>query len=159
MRRNIVAGIFLLTAFVGYMFIPDNKRSNVPQPESYQKKSATAKIGRIGEGYFNFEIADDARERTQGLSGRDSLADTEALLFVFETTDNHCFWMKDMKFNIDILWFDENKKLVYEKRDVSPASYPKNFCPNMPTKYVAEVTAGVAEKNQIQHGSVLDIEL
>jgi uncharacterized membrane protein (UPF0127 family) len=64
-----------------------------------------------------------------------------------------------MKFSIDILWFDENKNLVYEKRNVSPETYPESFCPDLPTKYVAEVTAGVAEKNQIKLGDHLDIEL
>ena len=116
-------------------------------------------IGRIGSGYFNFEVADSPSERNQGLSGRQPLKSTEAMIFAFEEPGQSCFWMKDMKFNLDILWFDETKKLIYEKRDVSPTTYPESFCSDTPAKYVVEVTAGVAAKNQIKIGDVLDVEL
>ncbi|MBA3758466.1 DUF192 domain-containing protein [Candidatus Saccharibacteria bacterium] len=116
-------------------------------------------IGRIGSGYFNFELANSPTERNQGLSGRQPLKSTEGMIFAFDEPGQSCFWMKDMKFNLDILWFDENKKLIYEKHDVSPDTYPESFCSDIPAKYVVEVTAGVATKNQIKLGDKLDIEL
>lgn len=117
------------------------------------------KIGRIDAGSFNFTIADSAAERQRGLSGKSALPPTDAMLFVFEAPAKECMWMKDMKFNIDILWFDENKILTYQQLNVSKDSYPQNFCPDKPAKYVVEMTAGVAEKNQINLGDKLDIEL
>lgn len=159
MKKYLAAAIFLLVILLTFVVYSQSSKPNQAETRPAIQQQATTKIGRIGEGYFNFEIADENDERVQGLSGKDPLAETEALLFVFDRNDIHCFWMKDMKFNIDILWFDENKKLVYEKRNVSPDSYPANFCPNVPTKYVVEVGAGVAEKNYIKLGDVLDIEL
>ena len=117
------------------------------------------KIGRIDAGSFNFTIADSAAERQRGLSGMSSLPPTDAMLFVFDSPGKECMWMKDMRFNIDILWFDEDEKLIYQELNVSKDSYPQNFCPDKPAKYVVEVSAGVAEKNQINIGDKLDIEL
>jgi len=61
--------------------------------------------------------------------------------------------MKDMQFEIDILWFDENLKLVHIKHAASPASYPaESFCPPAPSKYVIEVAAGNAERLNLKLG-------
>lgn len=160
MRRNLFAIVFLLVVVFGYFLLKPNQPNKTPAISSPSSQEQQVPIvGRIGEGYFNFEVADTDTERIQGLSGRTSLSGTDALLFVFDTAGKHCFWMKDMKFNIDIMWFDANKKLVHEKRNVAPETFPESFCPDVAAKYVVEVSAGVAEKNQVKLGSVLDVEL
>ncbi len=157
MRKNISAALIILAILAGYAWRQESKRP--PAPVSTNKETTIVTLGRIGEGYFNFELADTRFKRTQGLSGRKQLPPTDAMLFVFGTEDEHCFWMKDMQFAIDILWFDANKRLVYEQRNVSPDTYPQSFCSTVPTKYVAEMTAGTADKNQLQIGQALDVEL
>lgn len=154
----LVLGVIFFMLLGGFYVV-----SLLNKAPSFESRAASLldgkKIGQIGSGHFNFEIAKNPIERAQGLSGRESLPATDALLFVFDSPGKHCIWMKDMKFNIDILWFDINKKLIYEKRDVSPDTYPKNFCPDTLAKYVVELTAGAAAKNQIKIGDSLDIEL
>ena len=157
--RQLLIIVISLFVLAGGFFVIRNLGQAPPVENKAAEIMSGKKIGRIGEGYFNFEIADTPAERTLGLSGREPLPDTDALLFVFDAADKHCFWMKDMKFNIDILWFDENRRLVYEKHDVPPSTYPESFCPDIPAKYVVEVAAGVAAKNQLSTGSILDIEL
>jgi uncharacterized membrane protein (UPF0127 family) len=68
------------------------------------------------------------------------------MLFVYDKNDqaNHCFWMKDMRFAIDIVWLDSSKRIVDIARDVQPQTYPNNFCPGRPTAYVLEVRANTA---------------
>lgn len=157
-RRVLLAGLLGLLIFsIRLVYVESTKPPVLPATS--RQEVSEGRIGRIGEAYFNFELADTEIKRTQGLSGREPLSDTEAMVFVFDSESRHCFWMKDMKFNLDILWFDSNKKLVFEKRNVAPDTYPQNFCSDVPSRYVVEVTAGVAEKNQIQMGSTLDIEL
>lgn len=159
MKKHLVIALLLMSMPVAVFFYTNNLKPKPIDKNSAVQQINSTKIGRIGEGYFNFEIADNTLERTKGLSGRDGLPETDALLFVFENNDNHCIWMKDMKFSIDILWFDENKKLIYEKRNISPDTYPENFCSDSPSKYVVEVASGVGQKNQITLGSELYIEL
>lgn len=109
----------------------------------------------IGKHAFNAELAGTAEQRTRGLSGRSSLGDNQAMLFVFDTPAIQCFWMKDMRFSIDILWFDSEHKLGHIERSVSPASFPHSFCPNLRSQYVVELLAGTADRLQLQIGDSL----
>lgn len=95
---------------------------------------------------LNIEIADDQTERQQGLSGRDSLPTNGAMLFKFEqASENLCFWMKDMKFSLDMVWLNEDKKVVTIHRDVKPETYPSSFCPDSAAQYVIEIPAGTSD--------------
>ncbi len=58
----------------------------------------------IRESVFHADVADNALTRMQGLSGREGLAPDEGMLFLFGREGNYGFWMKDMKFPIDIVW-------------------------------------------------------
>ena len=98
-------------------------------------------------GNIAIEIVNDDASRILGLSGRAELSDDQGMLFEFDdSSTKHCFWMKDMKFSIDIVWLDQNKNVVEIKDDVSPDTYPNSFCPDKPAKYVLEVASGRAEE-------------
>lgn len=104
---------------------------------------------------FQLEVVDDPSERQQGLSGRERLVEGTGMLFVFEETGEHCFWMKDMRFSIDMIWLDGNKKVVDIREAVTPESYPESFCPDEPARYVIELNAGAARQAGIAVGSEL----
>jgi len=102
------------------------------------------------------EVASDDASRARGLGGRSSLASDTAMLFTFdESSLDRCFWMKDMNFAIDMIWLDESKKVVDIKENVSPDTYPKNFCPTKPAQYVLEVQAGLSNAAGVDVGSQL----
>lgn len=94
--------------------------------------------------------------RQAGLSGRKHLAAEEGMLFVFESPLNACMWMKDMRFNIDIVWVDHAKKIIRIKKDVGPDTYPESFCAQ-DTLYVIELASGVAEQTGLRVGQQLKI--
>ena len=103
---------------------------------------------------LNLEVRDDEIGRVQGLSGRSSLSESSAMLFVFDIeSDRYCFWMKDMKFDIDILWLDSKKRIVDAKYAASPSSYPEEFCPKSAARYVLELPTGQALKNGLIIGA------
>jgi len=97
----------------------------------------------VNNKLFYLEIADTPKEREQGLSGRDSLPKENGLFFVFDRPDYYGFWMKEMKFPIDIVWFNEKKEVVGITRNLKPESYPKVFYPPQKIKYALEVNAGI----------------
>jgi uncharacterized membrane protein (UPF0127 family) len=108
----------------------------------------TAPNGRI-----YFETADNYNSRKLGLSGKDSIGSNEGLLFVFEDSSiKNCFWMKDMKFPIDMVWLDDDKQVVSVKESVSPTTYPDTFCPEAPAKYGLELLAGKSKDFGIEAG-------
>ncbi len=101
---------------------------------------------------LNTELADTDVLRARGLSGRKSLTENESMLFVFDQPGKHSFWMKDMNFSIDIIWIDEDLRVVYIKENATPTSYPETFGPDENAKYVLEVVAGFSEKNNLKVG-------
>lgn len=104
---------------------------------------------KVGETYFNVEIADTPEKRTRGLSNKQSLGTNEGLLFVFEEPGIHGFWMKDMLFSIDIIWINREKTVVQVTKDVTPESYPEIFYPSEPALFVLEVEANQSASIQI----------
>jgi uncharacterized protein len=110
---------------------------------------------QLGSKKLSVEIVSSEVDRARGLSGRDSISDQEGMLFVFEETSKHCFWMKGMKFPIDIIWLDESWKVVHVAASVPPESYPSSFCPEKPARYVLEVQTGLTEKTGVSVGSQL----
>lgn len=101
-------------------------------------------------------IARDQPARELGLGGRDSLASTTGMLFVFDEPSRQGFWMKDMKFPIDIIWLDENFRIITVAADVLPSSYPTIFYPKEKSAFVLEVAAEISQKNNYFDGAVLD---
>lgn len=94
---------------------------------------------------ITLETVDNNQDRVRGLSGREYMLTNQGMLFVFDQPGNHCIWMKDMNFPIDIVWIDENKIVTDIKKDVKPETYPESFCPSKDSKYVIELNAGVSE--------------
>lgn len=103
------------------------------------------------------EVANNFEKRKLGLGGRESLDINRGMLFVFDKSDVYTFWMKGMKFALDILWLDENKKVVFMAQDVPSEpgkkdSELKKYTPTGPAKYVLEINAGLSKVHSIQVG-------
>jgi uncharacterized protein len=113
--------------------------------------------GQIDGHSFVFETAATEAARERGLGGRPSLGQDEGMLFTFDRAGNYCFWMKGMQFPIDILWFDNNQKLIYQKDAVAPESYPESFCPPSDAHYVVELPSGTAKKLQFSADATLEL--
>jgi len=104
------------------------------------------------------EVAHTSALREQGLSGRENLSQGGGMLFVFDKTGAYGFWMKDMRFSLDIIWFNTDKKIVYIEKNLSPDTYPTIFTPSTSAQYVLEVPAGFVDNSNISVGDFLDIE-
>ena len=111
----------------------------------------------VGNVEIEIEIADTPAERSQGLSGRRSLAENEGMLFVFDSSQIVSFWMKDMRFSIDIIWVSEELAIVGIEKNLSPATFPQTFSPTEPVKYVIEINAGWADNNNIGVGDSINL--
>ena len=92
---------------------------------------------------------------------REIILPDQGMLFVFEEEDIHSFWMKNMKFSIDILWLDKEKRIVHIKKHAPPCK--KEPCPSYdsktPSMYVLELRAGSAEENKLKLYDRLDFIL
>src|SRR4030042_5469731 len=97
------------------------------------------------------ELAGSDQQRAQGLMFREKINENQAMLFIFEEEDIHSFWMKNMRFAIDILWLDGQRRIVHIENRVPPCS--KDPCPSYvpaaAAAFVLELAAGFGEKHAL----------
>ena len=90
-------------------------------------------------GIVSVAVASTETQKELGLSVRTYLKSDEGMWFPFVTDDKYGFWMKEMQFPIDIVWFDSSLHVVYAVEDVHPDSYPQVFRPEVSARNVLEV--------------------
>jgi len=100
------------------------------------------------------EVADDEPERRRGLMFRESLPQGRGMWFVFERAGPLAFWMKNVKFPIDIIFLDDERYIVKIWKAVAPCL--TGPCPNypsiVPARYVLEAPAGFCDDYRITEG-------
>ena len=98
------------------------------------------------------ELAVTDKERQEGLMFRDKINWDQGMLFVFKREGIHSFWMKNMRFPIDILWLDSDKRIVHFETNIPPC--PDDPCPSYsssdPALFVLELKAGSVDKHQLK---------
>jgi len=121
----------------------------------------TSKV-TINKQAFTVYVAKTEKEKQIGLSGRNSISSTQGMIFLFDKPDYYGFWMKNMKFSIDIVYLN-NKKIVTIFPNVP---YPKNatdqlpvYTPTAPADTVVEFKAGTADKYKFKVGDTATISL
>ena len=104
------------------------------------------------------EIAADDESRARGLMFRDSMPEDHGMLFIHDAQAPQAYWMKNTRIALDILYFDNQRKLVSQQRDVPPctlgdrcSAYPSQA----PARYVVELNAGKAAEIGLQDGAEL----
>ena len=113
---------------------------------------------KINDSVLWVDIADTEIKQAQGLSGRQRLAQNQGMLFEFgPTLTRPEFWMKDMGFDLDFVWIQQNKIIGITKNVPAPAagtpdSELKLYNPPVAVNEVVEVDAGWAESNHIKIG-------
>ena len=137
-----------------------------PKPPAKPKPLAGTPCGayrddvnvQIGGRVFKTELAKTAGEQAKGLGGRPCIGPNQAMLFAFSKPGQYRFWMKDMKFPIDILWIDSAKRVAAQEIDVEPSTYHSSnpFFENDPNhlaQFVLEVKANISNDLHITLGT------
>ncbi|MBD3299985.1 MAG: DUF192 domain-containing protein [Candidatus Moranbacteria bacterium] len=144
-----IFGLFFL-ALAFYLF----KESNNPQEIKFKKegelifyqKETNKKLKKV-----NIEIAETQKERTQGLMNRKKMKESQAMFFIMPDYKQQSFWMKDTYIALDLIFLDENLKIVKIQKNNPPLS-TKPIPSEKKAKYVTETTAGFCDKHKIKEG-------
>jgi uncharacterized protein len=107
------------------------------------------------------EVMVKDEDRAMGLMFRPSLPLDRGLLFRFEELDFHGIWMKNCKFPIDIVWLDEERRVVHVAEAVPPcrADPCPVYQPMKKAAWVVELNAGQARREKATLGSRLEFAL
>ncbi|PIR99220.1 hypothetical protein COT87_00595 [Candidatus Collierbacteria bacterium CG10_big_fil_rev_8_21_14_0_10_44_9] len=105
---------------------------------------------------ITIELAKNSSQWEKGLSNRADLGDTDGMLFVFPQYHIPVFWMKDMKFPLDIIWIASGKvvDITYDVKVETVDKLP-TYSPLVPVNMILETRAGWAAENNIVLGDQL----
>ncbi|OGM29662.1 hypothetical protein A2801_00630 [Candidatus Woesebacteria bacterium RIFCSPHIGHO2_01_FULL_41_10] len=152
----VVAVIFLIVALSAYKKTSGSSLFSLSSPTPRPMYSL-----RIGDTNVKIVLAKTPKEITQGLSGADPLAPNEGMLFIFDKPTQPAFWMKDMRFDLDMIWIREGKVVDIHENVPSPdpraslSSLPL-YISKEPADSVLEVSAGFAKTHKIVNGTEVD---
>jgi uncharacterized membrane protein (UPF0127 family) len=108
--------------------------------------------------WYWVETARNDREWTEGLMNRSELAADQGMLFLFPNDEIRTFWMKNTLIPLDILFLDQNKKVISIINHANSCSDPTGdtcarYVSTLPAKYVLELKADQSKERQILAGS------
>lgn len=128
-----------------------------PNDDRYLKAKVTV------EGFvLNADIPVSNELMAKGLAVKNQLKENEAMLFVFDDPAEHSFWMKDMKFPIDIIWLNSDGKVVHIEKNLQPCVSVlicTSYSPNIDSQYVLETASNFTQRHNISVGTDIDFQL
>lgn len=110
---------------------------------------------------FIVDMAVTPKEKEIGLGNRDTLAPDRGMLFVYDHKEVFPFWMKNMRFPIDILWIadliivDITKNVPVSDKPVEELPI---YHPIVPVDKVLELPAGTVDRVDIIIGDKITIK-
>jgi uncharacterized membrane protein (UPF0127 family) len=123
------------------------------------KAPARGTVLQVGDASVRVEVAADEASRERGLSGRDALAPDAGMLFVL-AGDRPAFWMRGMRFPLDIVWID-GRRVVDVTANVPPptaaAGTLPTYSPRRPANRALEVNAGWAARHGVRRGDAVRV--
>lgn len=150
--KFLTGSIVVLIFFTVIVFLV----SKTTTPASYLESLETQEVVINDETFVMF-IADNPVTQARGLSFIAELPEMTGMLFVFSEKYIPKFWMKDMRFGLDMIWLDEVGTVVDIHQNIMPDTYPETFSPIEPAQAVIEVTAGTVDTLGIGVGDTITI--
>ena len=149
---SVFAAFLLVSLLAATCSVP-----STPTPTPYGGSGGA--IIEVAGAHLHAELADTPETRAQGLSGRASLPENAAMWFDLGIERQAAFWMRGMRFPLDIVWVDADLRVVGVSTGVpAPASGTADaalpsYSPGVPVRYVLELNAGVAAARSIVPGA------
>ena len=150
-----IAAAAVIVGVVGLMSIPSDSKL-----ESVEFPRGTIKVDDV---VLEVQIADDESRRIRGLMFQDQLPYDQGMIFVFNEPGVYSLWMLNMQFALDMIWIDENGRVVHIEQNIPPCETPteimacQSIVPSAEAMYILEVTAGFVEHFGITKDSKVDM--
>lgn len=115
----------------------------------------------INKHTFNLYVAKNPKDKKIGLSKYSNIPQNFGMIFLFDKPDFYSFWMKDMKFPIDIL-FIKDDKIVTIYQNVSPPKGQNEglltYKSKSPVDKVLEINSGLSQRYNIREGDLVKLK-
>ena len=156
--KQIISSSFSCLVLFLLLLIPIvyNGFEGVKAQQQEQNQTALVSVGGVN---VLTSLSTTPDSQAKGLAIKDSLKENEGMLFIFELPQKHSFWMKDMKFPIDIIWINQDGKIVHIEKNLPPCVFLlpcPSYAPNDDSLYVLEVVSNFTNKFDINVGDSVD---
>ena len=106
---------------------------------------------------IDVELAVTENERNVGLMHRKHLAKNAGMLFVMDRVANHHFWMQNTLISLDMLFINEEGKIVGIVENATPGTTtPRGV--GRPSRFVLELNGGFTREHGITPGDTVEVE-
>lgn len=137
--------------------------SSPPQTSNTSNWSDRQRVAvELGTKTLQVEVVTTAASITQGLSGRPTLG-SDGMLFILPSPSVPQFWMKEMLFDLDLVWIHDDQVIAITPNVPHPApgtnlqELPLYSPPGLVDK-VLEIEAGKAVEWEITPGARLQVK-
>jgi len=106
------------------------------------------------------EVVSKQVDLERGLMYRTGLGQDKGMLFVFPIDDKYSFWMKNMRFNLDILWISNEGRIVFIGSNIPACTTGpcQVYTPEKRARYVLELNSGFTATHHWKVGDNLDLK-
>ncbi|WP_226005237.1 DUF192 domain-containing protein [Natrinema salinisoli] len=154
---SIVGVVLVQAGFVSAPWGPDSGEVRISDGGSDGSANETDEPKAV----VDVEIADDPAERYTGLSDHDSLEPGDGMLFVYDEEQDLTFVMREMDFDIDIIYIGADGEItsIHHARAPRPGEDGETLQYPGRGKWVLEVPRGYANETGIEVGDEVEIDL
>ncbi len=103
------------------------------------------------------EVARTDEARRKGLMSRTELARDAGMLFLFDETSDHAFWMLDTLIPLDMIFVSDDGRIVGIVERAEPRTTVARSV-GAPSRYVLEVNGGWASTHGVRRGDRVRFE-
>jgi len=100
------------------------------------------------------EVVQTPEARQQGLMYRKQLAPNAGMLFIFERSEKHTFWMHNTLVPLDMIFITPDWRVLGIVENATPLTDSSRSVPGE-SQYVLEVNAGFSRKTGLQSGTTV----
>jgi uncharacterized membrane protein (UPF0127 family) len=131
--------------------------SRAPDPSAAPPARVVIETRAGARHVVTVELARNDAERARGLMHRSALAPDAGMLFLFDESSEHAFWMKNTLIPLDMIFVSEDGRVA----GVVARAVPGDLSPRSaggPSRYVLEVNGGWAEAHGVGPGDRVRFE-
>jgi uncharacterized membrane protein (UPF0127 family) len=118
---------------------------------------------KIDNKIMKVEVANSNIDRERWLMFRDEKLNPDSgLLLIYDKPDLYSMWLINIRYSLDLLWFDQTGHLVYTVKNAQPCSniLDQSSCSYKninPAKFIFAASSGFIQRNNITDNSRLEL--
>ncbi len=157
-RTKVLIPITIAAAIIGVAGV-----LSVPSDSKLESVEFPRGTIMIDDLVLEVQVADTEPRRVRGLMFQEQLPYDQGMIFVFQEPGIYSLWMLNMQFSLDMIWFDENGRIVHIEQNIPPCKTAteimacQSIIPNGNALYILEVASGFVNEFNITKDSTLNI--